>query len=109
MESNALSALRKYEKYEIPIETALDAVMLYSEPLQKTALSNDLTISKAINKLRVNYERTLLARPWENCDCELCRKIGIESLIFRGSNRNKRRGIHNLAVYHKHLQRVLKK
>jgi hypothetical protein len=31
----------------------------------------------------------------------------VEVIIFRSSNRNKRRGFHNLAVYHEHVQRNL--
>jgi hypothetical protein len=27
-------------------------------------------------------------------------------IIFRGSNRNKRRGIHNLAIYKDHIERL---
>ncbi|MGY1834361.1 tRNA-guanine transglycosylase DpdA [Blastococcus sp. SYSU DS0510] len=44
------------------------------------------------------YRRTLLDRPWENCECSLCRKHGIQIAIFRGTERNKSRGFHNLAV-----------
>ncbi|MFC6154815.1 tRNA-guanine transglycosylase DpdA [Nocardioides yefusunii] len=44
------------------------------------------------------YERTLTAAPWLHCSCTLCRKHGIEIAIFRGTERNKRRGFHNLSV-----------
>lgn len=44
------------------------------------------------------YARTLKARPWATCPCTLCRELGIEVAIFRGTERNKRRGFHNLAV-----------
>jgi hypothetical protein len=44
------------------------------------------------------YERTLADAPWRNCECTLCRQHGIELVIFRGSERNKRRGFHNLYV-----------
>jgi hypothetical protein len=33
--------------------------------------------------------------------------VGVEVIIFRASNRNKRRGFHNLGVYHKHLQKTV--
>ena len=52
-------------------------------------------------------ERTLQDRPWKRCDCAICRDVGVEVIIFRGSNRNKRRGFHNLGVYHRHLHRTL--
>lgn len=44
------------------------------------------------------YERTLGAAPWNSCECSLCRKLGIEIAIFRGTERNKRRGFHNMSV-----------
>lgn len=44
------------------------------------------------------YERTLSAAPWNSCECTLCRKLGIEIAIFRGTERNKRRGFHNMSV-----------
>lgn len=44
------------------------------------------------------YERTLTAAPWKECACSLCRTLGIEIAIFRGTERNKRRGFHNMSV-----------
>lgn len=44
------------------------------------------------------YERTLADRPWTNCKCTLCRAHGIQIAIFRGAERNKRRGFHNISV-----------
>ena len=37
--------------------------------------------------------------PWRSCDCEVCATVGIEVAIFRGTERNKRRGFHNLHVF----------
>jgi hypothetical protein len=44
------------------------------------------------------YARTLSDRPWEKCSCDLCQEHGIQITIFRGTERNKRRGFHNLSV-----------
>jgi len=44
------------------------------------------------------YEETLEAAPWASCACSLCAVHGIEIAIFRGTERNKRRGFHNLSV-----------
>lgn len=53
------------------------------------------------------YRRTLTDRPWADCRCEICRTIGVEVIIFRGSERNKRRGFHNLYVLYQRLHREL--
>jgi hypothetical protein len=42
---------------------------------------------------------TLDNRPWELCKCDICKKNGIDVVIFRGANRNKRRGFHNTWVF----------
>ncbi|WP_302079973.1 DUF6884 domain-containing protein [Salinibaculum rarum] len=41
------------------------------------------------------YRKTLRERPWERCDCPICEENGIEVCIFRGNDRNRRRGFHN--------------
>ncbi|MGW0805539.1 tRNA-guanine transglycosylase DpdA [Nonomuraea sp. NPDC002799] len=45
------------------------------------------------------YRITLQAKPWKSCTCSVCVAHGIEIAIFRGSERNKRRGFHNLSVF----------
>lgn len=44
------------------------------------------------------YEETLAAAPWTRCSCRICRDHGVEIAIFRGTERNKRRGIHNMSI-----------
>jgi hypothetical protein len=47
--------------------------------------------------------RTLVERPWEKCRCAVCASIGINAVVFRGANRNRRRGFHNLWYTHRQL------
>ena len=63
---------------------------------------------KALHKTAALVQRTLEHKPWKCCDCAVCRDIGVEVIIFRSSNRNKRRGMHNLGVYHRHLSKTIK-
>ena len=51
------------------------------------------------------YREVLEAMPWKSCDCAVCRDVGIEVIIFRGTERNKRRGFHNLHVFAQRLAR----
>ncbi|MBF0240119.1 MAG: hypothetical protein HQM12_20645 [SAR324 cluster bacterium] len=44
------------------------------------------------------YREVLELQPWKACHCPICKKIGIQVIIFRGLERNKRRGFHNLFV-----------
>jgi hypothetical protein len=56
-----------------------------------------------------HYERTLADRPWTKCDCSLCLTHGIQIAIFRGAERNKRRGFHNIAMLGKRVRSLPKK
>ncbi len=53
------------------------------------------------------YRRTLEEHPWKTCPCGICEDVGIEVAVFRGAERNKRRGFHNLFVFHHRLVREL--
>jgi hypothetical protein len=53
------------------------------------------------------YRETLLESPWKACDCDICRRIGVHVILFRGAERNRRRGFHNIYVFHQRLHREL--
>ncbi len=46
------------------------------------------------------YASTLRDKPWKRCQCPICRSVGINVVIFRGNDRNRRRGFHNLFVFY---------
>jgi hypothetical protein len=50
------------------------------------------------------YAEILRDRPWKDCHCEICRRLGIHVLLFRGAERNRRRGFHNLFVFYRRLR-----
>jgi hypothetical protein len=106
MEKTALTALRGYSNNKVSLDACVDAIIAYSKPLATSDTSSEISIQNKLALLRTKYRKTLVARPWLRCMCDVCQTIGVEVLIFRGSNRNKRRGIHNLWVYHQHLQRI---
>ena len=74
------------------IETTLNTIIKYDSFFERTSGSGE--------KLRESYRQVLTDRPWEQCECSICRQIGIHALIFRGYNRNKRRGFHNTYVFY---------
>jgi hypothetical protein len=105
LEGEALALVRAYGQREAGLDEALDAVLDYAVP----ALFGELPDSRRRAKreeLGARYRRTLGDRPWEACACAICRAIGIEVVLFRASNRNKRRGIHNLAVFHDRVRHL---
>lgn len=99
MEKNALSALRAYDRGAVGLDETLDTVIAYSAPAVTGSPVEEMLDAKAIKDLRERYKRTLVDRPWKKCSCPICSALSIEVMLFRASNRNKRRGIHNLGVY----------
>lgn len=104
LEATALDSVRALASGTAPLDAALDAVMAYWAQLNWTEETSEVQQRISMAKQRIVYERTLGDRPWETCSCRVCREIGVEALIFRNSNRNKRRGMHNLHVFHEHLK-----
>jgi hypothetical protein len=99
LEWHALWTLRRYDRGEVDLEETLDAVMAYGTPDMFAKAGAEAMSQRAVAELRGRYSRTLSDRPWKICGCAVCRAASIEVLLFRGSNRNKRRGIHNLGVF----------
>ncbi|MFG2056888.1 tRNA-guanine transglycosylase DpdA [Micromonospora sp. NPDC048930] len=93
-ERQALQLLREYDSGHATLEETWQALQSYS------LLWDTKDRGEA-------YRRTLNDRPWRDCDCALCRALGIDIAIFRGTERNKRRGFHNLYVFRQRLQAQL--
>lgn len=90
LEDKSLQALRGYDKGLVDVGTALDAVTHYGREF-----SPNLRLEA--------YRRTLEDQPWKRCSCRACREAGVEVIIFRGNNRNRRRGFHNLYEFYRRL------
>lgn len=96
-ESAALAALRAYDRGSLDIESCLKAVLDYDKLLDRAELISPTLVHA--------YRRTLNERPWRRCDCPMCQRLGIDIVIFRGLNRNKRRGAHNTLMLYRHLRK----
>ncbi|MFO7567829.1 MAG: tRNA-guanine transglycosylase DpdA [Enhygromyxa sp.] len=53
------------------------------------------------------YREVLADRPWKDCACEVCTSLGHHVIMFRGAERNRRRGFHNIHVFYQQLQQEL--
>jgi hypothetical protein len=106
-ERRALEELRAYDRGASSVEATLGAVMDYHQILACGDGTGAERQDKALGKTAALVQRTLEHQPWKHCDCAVCRGIGVEVIIYRSSNRNKRRGFHNLGVYHRRLRKTL--
>ena len=104
LEQKALDKIRAYDREQTGLDETLEAIMVYSRPL--ICNNHQLTVSeqRKLDQLSHLYRETLENRPWRRCNCMICKQISVEVIIFRASNRNKRRGIHNLDVFYNHLR-----
>ena len=60
--------------------------------------------TKKFSLIKEDIERTLNEKPWKKCDCPICDEIGIHVCVFRGCERNMRRGFHNVYQFHRFLK-----
>ena len=90
MEQAALSTVRAYARRTGGIESALEALLEYDQFVTADRVD-----------MEPLYRRTLEERPWERCPCRICQDAGVEVVIFRGNNRNRRRGFHNTYVFYR--------
>jgi hypothetical protein len=129
LEEACLDGVRKFSRQtRAPTRALIDALTTYetlaqlgryyngqgarADTLSEDAIVRLLTSGALLEEGRdlgvsSRIERTLRERPWERCQCAICSHIGIEVVIFRGNNRNRRRGFHNTYVFYLLLQRVL--
>jgi hypothetical protein len=108
LEARALAAVRGFDKGLVAAEDAVESVAEYGS-LLASDIENSFAREKARQAIREQVRRTLSERPWKRCPCSICKDLSIEVMIFRASNRNKRRGFHNLGVFHEHVRRLLNK
>lgn len=95
LEKECLKNLSLYEDEMITIDTVLESLFSYAELIGEKY------------DYKTAYREVLENRPWKDCPCEVCRSMGIQVILFRGAQRHKRRGFHNLFITHKMLQNIL--
>jgi len=106
-EKRALESLRAYDREKGGLDETLGAVLAYSRYLLDGGKFSEERVEKELVWQRQEYQRTLQDRSWQKCGCEICEDCSIEVVIFRASNRNKRRGMHNLCMFHQHVTSLL--
>ena len=99
LEGAALTAVRAYAKRTVSIDDAMKHIERYD--LEQTRKSE---VSGSRARRLENYRRTLIDRPWMQCDCAVCRDVGVEVVIFRRNDRNRRRGFHNVRDFYRNLR-----
>ena len=97
LEKAALKAMEEFSARKRSMESMLEVLLEYER----------LYDAKANHEMP--YRETLSARPWEQCACDICREIGHHVILFRGAERNRRRGFHNVWTFYRRLRRLIPK
>ena len=79
--------MREFSKGDTDISSVLDAVVEY-----------DQFCSPNKDK-REEYRQVLEFKPWRVCACDVCRQLDYHVILFRGAERNRRRGFHNVWTF----------
>jgi hypothetical protein len=95
LERDCLDLLMQYDRGTVAIEPVVEALSAYEE------------VHEGKRKRTEVYRRVLAEMPWKECPCEICRELGIHVIIFRGAERNRRRGFHNLYVFEGRMRKIL--
>ncbi len=93
-EQKCLRLVKAYDRDEVALPEALDALRAYE------------MLCDGGKDRTEQYRRTLEARPWKDCPCAICRDLGVHVVLFRGAERNRRRGFHNVYVLYDRLNRL---
>lgn len=96
LEKASLEAMRDFDRGRTSVERVVDTLEEYDRLITPDRMPH-----------RQLLLRTLEAKPWKQCPCDICRRDGIEVVIFRGNNRNRRRGFHNTYAFYRLLQQAL--
>jgi hypothetical protein len=90
-EQRCLTRLAAFDAGKSSVKGVLDALSAYAD------------IVEPERDYSVQHRELLEASPWKTCDCGICKRVGIQVCVFRGTERNKRRGFHNLCVFSRRL------
>jgi hypothetical protein len=96
LDKACIDAMHAYDRGQTSVDVALEVLHEYDQLITPDRPDN-------LALLR----HTLEAMPWKHCPCDICRKDGIDVIIFRGNNRNRRRGFHNSYSFYQLLQRAV--
>jgi len=95
LERKVLDLVREFSEEKIGVDDLLQPILDYEALFDPTS------------DREADYRRVLMDRPWEKCPCRICRECGIHVILFRGAERNRRRGFHNLYQFRQSLLETL--
>jgi len=97
LQKACITAMKDFDSDRTTIDIVLDTLDEYDSFIDTDRKSH-----------RSLYRKTLEARPWKECPCCICSVDGVQVIIFRGNDRNRRRGFHNTYVFYNLIDRIFR-
>ncbi|TSC27503.1 tRNA-guanine transglycosylase DpdA [Corallococcus sp. Z5C101001] len=97
LEKACLEAMRLFDEGRWTVDKVLSVLLEYERFYDPDSKKSH----------EVAYRKTLTDAPWQQCGCEVCRKLRYHVVLFRGAERNRRRGFHNIWTFYQQLEKEL--
>ncbi len=94
LEQASLEAMRLFEEGRRTAGQVVEVLLEYERLYDKDTKKDHAAA----------YEKTLTDAPWRRCPCEVCKTLKHHVILFRGAERNRRRGFHNIWTFFRQLQ-----
>jgi len=94
-ERRCLDAMRDFEAGRLSVVSTIEILREYEHLYDPKADHADA------------YRETLESTPWRNCSCDICTRLGYHVILFRGAERNRRRGFHNVWTFFRRMRQEL--
>jgi hypothetical protein len=96
LERTCLEAMKLFEEGRRTVTQVVEVLMEYERFYDPDTKKNHAPA----------YEKTLTDAPWRRCPCEVCQSLKYHVILFRGAERNRRRGFHNIWTLYRQVQRL---
>lgn len=97
LEKACLEAMKAFDEGSRSVDEVLAVLTEYEELYDPGSKKNHASA----------YRETLTDAPWRKCPCEVCRELRYHVILFRGAERNRRRGFHNIWTFYRQMRREL--
>jgi hypothetical protein len=108
LEKETLETMYRYARKEVSMEYTLNKLLDYERRVLEVDGVEKSKTNKILSVLRKRYVKTLKDRPWEKCDCPVCKEVGVDVIIFREGWRNGSRAYHNVRQFYLELKKLIK-
>jgi len=106
IEKETLETMYSFARREVSLEFTLTKLLDYERKILEVDGIEKSKIEKIVKVLEKRYIRTLKDRPWERCDCPVCKENGVDVIIFREGWRNGSRAHHNVRQFYLELNKI---